>query len=369
MQVKRIGIIGATGNIGKTLITEIIDNTNLSLIIGCRDISKVDKYFKANNRVNVMKLNINDNNELLRFCNQCQIIINCSSPSSLFYNKVVLVCLEKNIDYIDVSGNMELFDYLNDQREVIEHKKLSYILSAGIYPGFTEIYPYYISNMFDVKINNLTVYFSSIGEISTNAAYDFVSSFNHNHAQGMSYYKEGDIKKIDSSKSTNIDSPSDILLSEMYPIINHEFADMIDKNKSIGEAYFFNAYPNKSVFNEFMVIKIMGMYKKHKEKLESAKSLQNKYYSMFKEYGNHTKLYVNIKGEKDNKKALIKSSFEFNGSSNCISAIVAYSAMNAILNKKEYLGLTFPYFVIDIEDCLNKLQEKGAKMNTSIEYI
>ncbi|MBN1074211.1 NAD-dependent epimerase/dehydratase family protein [Clostridium botulinum] len=369
MMEKKVGVIGATGNIGRTVVSELIGNNNVRMIITCRNISKLSKLYKHNDKVKFMQLNVNNCKELQEFADECDIVINCSSPSSLLYNKVAKVCLENNIDYIDVSGNGDLSNYLEGKRQLIEDKKLSYILSAGIYPGFTEIYPYYVMNLFDGKIDNMTAYFSSVGELSSNAAYDFVSSFEHEYAYGMSYYKEGNIKKIAQSKNKDSYVSNHILFSEVYPIISQEFIKMVNNNGSLKEAYFYNAYPDKTVFNEFMIIKIMSMHKNIEEKMKCAKSIATKYSLMARKYGNLTKLYIELKGEKENKKALVKSSFEFDGDSNYISAIVAYACVNAILKQKKFLGLTLPYSVIDIEDCLKKLKEKGAVINTSIEYI
>ncbi|MNW12017.1 hypothetical protein D3C71_2096000 [compost metagenome] len=64
-------------------------------------------------------------------------------------------------------------------------KGLTFIVSAGIYPGLSELLPAYAAQAYFDEVERLELFFAGSGEFSLNAAYDIVCSIEEDSGYGM----------------------------------------------------------------------------------------------------------------------------------------------------------------------------------------
>lgn len=323
-----VGVIGASGSVGLETVKSLFEHTDYHLALGARNIDKMDDIFSwLGTRGTFFKVDIFNDEELKTFCINCNLIINCAGPSKKILDKISLASIKSNCHYVDVSGDSDLYTMLNKRVTDIKSKNLTHIISAGLYPGLTELLPAYIANNNFKKVDHMEVFLSSKGTLSINAAYDYICSIRDDYVTGMAYCHKGRIKKIQGSYRSKAQLPYFSKKLDVYPIISNEFQVMADQN-NINSFYFYSVYQDKSLVNKLMNVKVMEKYKSEDEIRESAEMLCNE---LEKDNDIFTLIHVESRGYLEDKKILMKSSLMFQGDGNRLSGIIAANSAKTII--------------------------------------
>lgn len=344
-----IGVLGATGLVGKGAVEVLLQQKDIDILIGCRNAEKAKNIYGNEIEKNIFEVDLFDCDKLKEFCSRCNIIINCAGPSAKVLNIVADVCIDLGKDYIDVSGDKDIYDNLIKRKRDVIDKNVLCLIGAGAYPGLTEIFPSFVANEYFDKVETIKEFFAGCGEFSENAAYDIVASIEKKQGYGMCYCKEGKIEKIKENLYTSYKLPDPAGELDVYPVISDEFLRGISKS-NIKNAYFYNTYPNKDVLMQFITIKMMQQYKTEEEKRKSAKALSQKYSSGNLEY---TMYSILASGIKNNEKLDIQISLYYKDNWNKLTGIVAAGTALLICNDNKKSGY---YYASDIikEDLLIK---------------
>ena len=86
-----------------------------------------------------------DEASLARFCGQCFLVINCAGPASAVRERVAAAALAGGCHYVDPGGYTPLFPILSSRRPEIRAKRLTFLLTLGILPGLSELFPVYVA--------------------------------------------------------------------------------------------------------------------------------------------------------------------------------------------------------------------------------
>ncbi|ESA36655.1 saccharopine dehydrogenase [Leptolyngbya sp. Heron Island J] len=185
-KTRTIGVIGAYGQTGVVVVSELLKRTDCTLLIGGRDTQKVHHLVQVmGERVTGKVIDIDDRETLSEFCASCAIVVNCAGPSYAILDKVAQVAKEYNCHYVDPGGYEYVLEQLQpDQTEIVD-KKLSFLLSAGWMPGLLEIFPMYVEacavQYFD-ELNSLDIYYGDPSAWSIAGALDqvdFIQRYSH----------------------------------------------------------------------------------------------------------------------------------------------------------------------------------------------
>jgi saccharopine dehydrogenase-like NADP-dependent oxidoreductase len=327
---KAIGILGSTGYVGSEAVKALLDSTGHNIILGGRFPEKLHEFFPGiKYRGECLQVDINNREQLHSFCSKCDIVVNCAGPSKQILDWVAAAAIENCVHYVDVSGDEHLYRLLMKRKQGIEDKKLSVIISAGVYPGLSEIFPAYIVEKYFDDVELLELFFSGRGEFSFNAAYDIVCSIEEDTGLGMTCCKNGEAKKIEGSFHTNYSLPYPAGKLDTYPILNQEFKEMAKRHK-IKSAYFYNTYQNKSVLNKFIMIKALEQYKTEEQKRASAKILTEQY-AKKKDTDDFTMLHLVANGSKKGKHVKLVSNLLYKNDWNTLSGIVAANTARLVI--------------------------------------
>ena len=117
--MKNIGIIGATGQIGRILLEISMDLQNIKIIAGSRNIEKIKSKYSNSDKLEIVKVNVYNEKQLHSFVSKCDLVVNCSSPASELSVIIAKICIEKKVDFIDLSGDMDLREYAINNKDVI----------------------------------------------------------------------------------------------------------------------------------------------------------------------------------------------------------------------------------------------------------
>lgn len=177
-QAKKVGILGATGTIGR-LLEEILRERNLPILKGSRGLE---------NGPDTKKVDINDFNSLKEFVDECDIIINCTGPSLITSKKILPMVIKAGKDYIDAFGWISDGMYLKQGNSRI-------VLNAGSVPGILSIL---ICSMYKSETQEIKVWSGGREAGSIGSVGDIILSSINDYGESSCY-----IEKSETVKDTN----------------------------------------------------------------------------------------------------------------------------------------------------------------------
>lgn len=135
-----IGVLGGTGRVGSECLRHLEANSSCELLVGGRRTPPAESVPGTFERVDVF-----DATSLARFCSRCSVLVNCTGPASLVRDRVALTALQHGCHYVDPGGYTPLFTGLNVRMQEIRDRHLTYLLTLGILPGLSEIFPVFVA--------------------------------------------------------------------------------------------------------------------------------------------------------------------------------------------------------------------------------
>ena len=180
--MKKIGVIGCGGMIGPIICNYLL-HEDVEIIGGQRskpDFSKYPENFKWK------RLDINNDDELLDFCSECDVVLNCAGPAYILFEKVALASARAGAVYVDVTDAL----MFNDEIISRVSGKGKFYIAAGYYPGITGVMLKKVIKQFD-KINSLIGYSGGSEVYSVLSCLDIIMSGSSPHCIN-GYYKNGE---------------------------------------------------------------------------------------------------------------------------------------------------------------------------------
>ncbi len=134
-----IGVLGGTGRVGRECLRHLGEASSCELLVGSRrpPLESLPGTF--------VEVDIFDAASLARFCSRCSLIVNCTGPASLVRERVAQAALHHHCHYIDPGGYTPLFGWLNARNQKISDRRLTYLITLGILPGLSEIFPVFVA--------------------------------------------------------------------------------------------------------------------------------------------------------------------------------------------------------------------------------
>lgn len=326
-----VGILGASGKVGGGAVDTMLAATDFPVVLGGRNLEKLrERYQHAEARIEFMYADVYDSDSLGRFCEQCAIVINCAGPSKQILDRVAAASIRHRAHYVDVSGDEHLYKRLLNRQRDIEEKQLSCIVSAGVYPGLSEIFPAYIAETCFDDVDSLELFFAGNGDFSLHAAYDIVCSIQEDTGLGMAYCKNGETSRIDRPIHRSYRLPSPAGEREAYPILHHEFLAAARAYR-FTSALFYNTYEDPSILNKFVMIKALEQYKTEAQKQASARMLVEQFDAHQQQANEYTLFHLLATGCKSGKPLRLASTLLYNKDWNTLSGMVAAHAARLVM--------------------------------------
>lgn len=340
--MKRIGVLGGTGEIGKRTVN--ILKREYSVLA-----SYYTRYRESEQNCLFSKIDISDSEQIARFCEQCDVIVNCAGASYLNGEKVARIAAELQIPYVDPSGEAFLEERLDDLKA-----SNIFVLSSGYFPGMSGLLMRHICESFDVpeRICGLSV---SEETPSQSAIEDFILTNLSGFGVALNYYHNGAIKKDESERI-------EIIRNKAYRFQNYLTVEMerIAKAYALQQANWYNAS-----FGEEIIRKLQEAVIKLKLGGEEYKDIVKEVIEIFKRNvkSDAQYTYIKIEGEgiAGNKRIFRKAEMSSDCSSE-ISAIIAAYAVKSVLASKLNNGIYYAMDIIDSQALLENLSGLNAEI-------
>ena len=251
---KNIGILGATGLVGSSVLSAL-QGKGYALLIGARNQYKLQclkEEFSTEN-IEIIQMDVFIPKQVEMFCSQCDVVINCTSPASIFGTRIVRECIKQGNDYIDPFGEGDVEKYIVDNKSMIGDKKTRIILSSGTYPGLSEALFKYVAEIHKGAEVSIKEYFYGNSYFSHGATQDVISSMINNKSKSMSFFYKDEIIPCKMRIGESICIDEKVGTMYLYPIISKDFR-RVCKETGVKEGCFFNTFSDLSSMASFFEI-------------------------------------------------------------------------------------------------------------------
>ncbi|MBY9080395.1 saccharopine dehydrogenase NADP-binding domain-containing protein [Paenibacillus sp. HN-1] len=326
-----IGLLGATGKVGQGAAEVLLAASGCRIVLGGRDAENRYRPFRElGQSIQCMEVDVFDEEALLAFCAECDIVVNCAGPAKIILDRVALAALRQSAHYVDAAGDEQLYRQLKKHLPEMAAKGLTFIVSAGIYPGLSEMLPVYAAQAYFDEVERLELFFAGSGEFSLNAAYDIVCSIGEDAGHGMACCLDGQAHRINGSSRQTYTFTAPAGKRDAYPVLSFEFLEMARRN-GLGYACFYNTYSDMSVLGKFMTIKALQQYKTEEQKIASARLLAEQYAAGADADGGYAQFELLAEGTREGRRLALMGQLLYRGDWNRLSGIVAAHAALLVL--------------------------------------
>ncbi|MCU0537268.1 MAG: saccharopine dehydrogenase NADP-binding domain-containing protein [Hydrococcus sp. Prado102] len=129
---KKVLIIGGCGRIGSSVAQDIVTHTDAEVIVTGRQPKT-----EVKQPLQFLALDLEDLEKLQNAIATSDLVIHCAGPFHYRDGRVLKTCIEKQVNYIDVSDHRSFYQKVINYREEAKAAGITAILNTGIFPGIS----------------------------------------------------------------------------------------------------------------------------------------------------------------------------------------------------------------------------------------
>lgn len=186
-QTQRIGIVGATGEVGQSVAIALrkLGFTNVHV---CARRAPSEEVAERLAPFKISQVDLNDSSALEAFVSDCEVVVNCAGPSHRVQDRVARIALAAGAHYVDVAGDEPLHAQLIGSDLI---RSRSAVLSAGLLPGLSTLLPRWLAARELDQAKRLTVYTGGLERGSRMGAADFLLSLDNAEERALAAIRGG----------------------------------------------------------------------------------------------------------------------------------------------------------------------------------
>jgi hypothetical protein len=185
-----VGIIGATGAVGRVVARQSRHLGRARVRLGGRDVSSLRRLAeRVAGAVSTHHVDIHDAQSLAAFCQGCRIVINCAGPSLRLLDVVARCAFAAGADYVDPGGHVPVreslaaLDYAGAGRIAL--------LTAGMMPGLSALLTRWLAAQDLDRAIRLTAYVGGRDRLTQGSAIDYVLNLSNAHGEARAEWRHG----------------------------------------------------------------------------------------------------------------------------------------------------------------------------------
>ncbi len=132
---KQVLILGGRGRIGSSVAQDIATYTDAKIIVTGRKSKEEARLLEQPFRS--LTLDLEDKKELRKAIKASNLVIHCAGPFHYRDGRVLKICIEEGVNYIDVSDHRSFYQKVVQYREEAITAGVTAILNTGIFPGIS----------------------------------------------------------------------------------------------------------------------------------------------------------------------------------------------------------------------------------------
>ena len=231
IQRATFGVVGGYGAIGNAVVSELHKSSAESILIGGRDEDKAKALAsKLGNRVSARRVDVQDTGTLDELCAGCSTVINTAGPVMVLQDHVAQAAFRAGANYVDAASLMIVKDRMAPLSNAIADAGLSFVLSAGFFPGLCEISPAYAEVLARSRMNSLEsveVYYGDTSGWSANGFREVAWLMRHSGSRWRGYFRCGEWVPVSVFKaSRKVDLGTDIGVRRFFMSATPELSEI-----------------------------------------------------------------------------------------------------------------------------------------------
>lgn len=344
-----VGILGATGMIGQKVV-------ELMKQVFSEEIEIIKASSSLNNK-EYMKIDINNACDLIRFVEQCDVVINCVGTSLLNSKKLINVIVKLEKDYIDPFG-------WGVEANIKSKVNSRIVLNSGNNPGLLGILVDYMCTP-DTK--DISIFGGGNETPSVGAIADIILSSIRGYGKIDAYIKDYK-ESISNNKGVTLWDDKNICSSKMLPYKYLYLSDeilKISRRNNIENVKQFRIITNIEEKN--LMARACIECIKIPQRIEDKKYL-NGLLESFKRFSGDTPLWYFIKikcGTVDSVETLVLRIDD----SLLLTCTTILNMLYVLLNKRVDSGIYWPFEIYDKNNLFNTLNLVNAKISIEEEAL
>ncbi|MFJ4439334.1 saccharopine dehydrogenase NADP-binding domain-containing protein [Streptomyces sp. NPDC088923] len=187
MTATTIGVLGASGAVGRAAVRALRDLGHTALRLGGRTEQPLRAVLaeELHGQGHIRTTDLADPAALAAFARGCDLVLNCAGPSYRFGATAARAALGAGAHCVDVAGDDPAAENLHDEPppQLAGH---TVVLSAGTLPGLSSLLPRLAARRLDTA-DSLTVYCGGLEPCSPTVAADLLLSLTSGGPEGGAY--------------------------------------------------------------------------------------------------------------------------------------------------------------------------------------
>lgn len=319
MQMERIAVVGCGGMIGEV----ICKNLCKDFIVKGGQRRQPTALLSLNN-FEYHYLDIFDWENLITFCADCTVVINCAGPEFVIKDRVAQAAMNVGAKYIDASNAILLSQ---EQKQEPEANGVNYI-GAGFCPGITGLLLRRVINHLLDETKSVNCYIGGAENYTKTSISDILMSGYSVIGKTDSYWSDRAVK------SENINMMQKEFVPEIdvpvykKPYLSQEIIDILE-DSSVEELHWYNIAANDYIFRlamQFYQMQLESSVEEAMEKLDI--SLEGKPKEEWVAF------VIDATGVKDGKNVRCRLNLQMETSSELTGTVAAETARQAILSNR-----------------------------------
>ncbi|MBE9116629.1 saccharopine dehydrogenase NADP-binding domain-containing protein [Lusitaniella coriacea LEGE 07157] len=128
----RVLILGGQGRIGSSVARDLATYTSAEITVTGRSLRA-----PLDSPLQFLPLNLEDIPRLRQAIKNCHLVVHCAGPFHHRDGRVLKICIEEGVNYLDVSDHRSFFQKVVAYREAAAEAGITAILNTGIFPGIS----------------------------------------------------------------------------------------------------------------------------------------------------------------------------------------------------------------------------------------
>ncbi|GAA2396143.1 saccharopine dehydrogenase NADP-binding domain-containing protein [Nonomuraea africana] len=185
-----IGLLGATGAVGRTAVQRIAAYGLGPLRVGGRDVAAAaDVAGSLPGTAHAVRVDLDDPGQLAAFCDGCRIVVNCAGPTYRVLDTVARAAFAAGADYVDIGGELAAKDALISRAMAGDRTA---VFSAGVMPGLSGLLPRLLAK--GRPLRRLDVYVGGAAVFTPLSAVDALLTRGPKFGTPMAAWREGRVE-------------------------------------------------------------------------------------------------------------------------------------------------------------------------------
>jgi saccharopine dehydrogenase-like NADP-dependent oxidoreductase len=130
---KRVIILGGRGRIGGNVAEDLQRHTETEITVTGRG----NKSHELPTNLHFLSLDLEDKEGLRTAINNHDLVIHCAGPFHYRDGRVLQLCIEAGVNYIDVSDHRSFYQKVIPWRDAAVKSGITAILNTGVFPGIS----------------------------------------------------------------------------------------------------------------------------------------------------------------------------------------------------------------------------------------